>query len=183
MIIVEGPDHVGKTTFCKLLQFKMHQTGHLAQLLHMSKPPDDFDYYQGYLRELRPGNVYDRFHYGAYVYGATVGLHPVTRWSFAKMELVHRYIHLQGGLVVLLYAPDDVWYSQHLDTGKDEMFDKSSILKANLAFQSIDSLVDGSKLRTRPDATWRVGPDKFPNDKFADRLVESWLKRNATVRI
>lgn len=121
MIIVEGPDLAGKTSFCEALQ---KYVGGLWQYRHLSKPGPDFP---GYTALMENFVICDRFHISAPLYGLARGENPA--WSLTPLE----YRQVQGQLmlrpsvtVVLLpcaYAIAERWR-------EGEMYDLPTTLKA-----------------------------------------------------
>lgn len=172
MIIVEGSDHVGKTTFCKKLVDEMKRQGVDSKYEHMSRPKSDFDYFGDYMTQLHGGQVYDRFHYGAYVYGAMLRLHPTEGFTLQSMRLVSRFIHLRGGMIVLIHDSDLKKYSLRLEDGKEEMFKLRDIEFANKIFSRIP-LID--ELDMVMDIN---GGETWPSEGDATQIVTEWRKRN-----
>ncbi len=171
MIIVEGSDHVGKTTFCKKLVKEM---GGLAFYRHMSKPTDDFDYFGDYLSQLRSGDVYDRFHYGAYVYGAMLNLHPTKGFSLDSMRLVSRFIHLRRGLIIVIHDSNHPEYERRLIVeGKEEMFMGRDMRFANMIFSKMH-LVDENPTRVIDIK----GGNQWPTEEDAGSIVTEWRLLN-----
>lgn len=72
MLIVEGPDCVGKTTLCKAF-LKMLPT-HIYS--HFTRLPDLFDFYWGYVERMSRCIVQDRFHLSEIVYSRVRGDTP-----------------------------------------------------------------------------------------------------------
>lgn len=174
MIIVEGPDHVGKTIFCKKLVAEMKRKGVAdAKYKHMSKPTEDFDYFGDYMSQLWPGYVYDRFHYGAFVYGAMLRLHPTEGFSLESMRLVSRFINLRHGLIVVMKDSDHEEYARRLyQDGKEEMFKLRDMKFANMLFSNIQFI-------DQPDIVLDIkGGDRWPTDKDAKLIVSEWRFRN-----
>jgi len=138
----------------------------------MSKPDEEFDYFGDYMRKLRVGDVCDRFHYGAYVYGAMLCLHPVEGFSIQTLQMVSRFIHLRGGLIILMYDSDDKEYNRRLqEESKDEMFNTGDILLANQLFRNID-LID------KPDFLFDIAHGWWPTDEHAEMIVSQWRIQN-----
>lgn len=166
MIIVEGSDHVGKTTLCNKLIEEMP-----GAYYHMSKPGPEFDYFGDYLKKLKKGCVYDRFHYGAYVYGAMLGLHPTYGYNADVLCRVSRFIRFNNGLIIVLYDSCAGPYEQRLySSDRNEMFNPSNILAANQIFSQIH-LVD------EPDIMFDVkGGSEWPD--FASDVVKEWRVKN-----
>src|SRR5438045_2741728 len=121
MFILEGPDHVGKTTAAKRLVELAHARG-LKQVSyrHMSRPPEDFDYFGDYLKMMTdPWIVQDRFHYGGLVYGDICrGGTKISNYNLCLLESV---LALQGSYTVVMVA-EQALMQQRLGYGKAEMY-------------------------------------------------------------
>ena len=125
-IIIEGTDHVGKTTLANKLGTKIG---------HMSKPSTVYclsDYIQRLCNT--ETQVWDRFHLGGIVYGQMLGLHP-SNITFQEIEMLHRFMDWRGDVLVVITAEPE-FLASRLDTaGKVEMFSRDMILKANTGFE------------------------------------------------
>jgi thymidylate kinase len=102
MIIVEGPDGVGKTTLCKkLLSFlPTHIYSHFTRL------PRGFDYHWGYTDRISPDIVQDRFHLSELAYAVARGETPnLDEWSY---KLVDARLRLAGGFTIVITADQDL---------------------------------------------------------------------------
>lgn len=102
MLVVEGPDGVGKTTLCKRLlkELPRHVYAHFTRL------PRGFDYYWGYADRMSRFIVQDRFHMSEWAYAAA-------RMETPKLcedgyRLVDANLRLLGGFTVLVTADPDV---------------------------------------------------------------------------
>lgn len=129
MIILEGPDGVGKThaakRICSLWDLEYR---------HMSRPPEDFDHASEYTDRVFRG-VQDRFHLGAIVYGRILG--TGTYPTAESMRQTQAYLRWQGCLVVTMIADRDWLLEQLTSNTKKEMYDDSLILDANDAYRML----------------------------------------------
>lgn len=170
MLIVEGSDHVGKTTFCKKL---VEELGKFGEYHHMSKPGPEWDYYHDYFHQLMSGRVYDRFHFGAFVYGAMLNLHPVQGWSLWRMCLVTQFIHVARGVVVVIYDSCDHEYEQRIRASeRSEMFSVGAIVEANKLFQIVPNIDE-------VDYVFDVkGGTRYPTDVDVKTVAAMWRLKN-----
>ena len=132
MIIIEGPDNVGKTTAAEGLARFMGEPWHR---IHMSKPADDFDYFRDYMERFESNAVYDRFHFGGLIYGHLLGLHPESLTP-RRFDILCRYLRWRRTLVIVMVDGDSEGYRAHLG-GKEEMFDVEMLCEANQLFQQV----------------------------------------------
>jgi len=176
MIIIEGADGVGKTTFCrKLCDVFVAQMGSTAAgwYSHMSRPAENFDHVTGYMRAVRAG-VQDRFHLGSIAYGKLLGsgTYPTPR----KMAIVQRYLEWQGCCVVVLRAERD-WLKRELLARPDldkEMYQLDQILDVNDAFTALANSHNrgNSWAHSMIDVT-----DGWPGEEDATRIFNVWKAR------
>jgi hypothetical protein len=176
MIIIEGTDGVGKTSFCrKLADEFVSQMGSTAAgwYNHMSRPPENFNHVAGYMRMVRAG-VQDRFHLGSIVYGKILGCgcYPTPR----KMALVQRYLEWQGCYIVVMRAERD-WLKRELLARPDldkEMYQLEQILDANDAFTALSNSHNRDNVWAHEviDVT-----DGWPGAVAATRIFDIWKAR------
>lgn len=132
MIILEGPDNVGKTVAAKKL---VEMTG--GHYVHYSKPPDGFDYWFDYLKDLTPGVILDRFHLGAIAYGTILGghEHTVSRVQWACLMRMLRYM---GALTVIMYDSNEEKYKERVaSTTREEMYSAEKQKLVNRVYQTM----------------------------------------------
>ena len=129
MIIVEGADHLGKTTFVN----KIATHFNLAPG-HLGIPPEGWDFRGDYVNLIREQRVYDRFHLGAIVYGSILRCHPVPSDLNINIAMVDNTLRHANAVMIILHASDENWYRERLESGKEEAFDEETILAANRIF-------------------------------------------------
>lgn len=128
MIIVEGPDGVGKTTFCKKLL--AHLPGHVYS--HFTRLPPGFDYYWGYAERVGRGLVQDRFHMSEVAYAQARGEEPrLDKWDY---RLVDSLVRRVGGVTVLITGTQELVRSRW-DAG--QMYDVKKTLAAAQVYEDI----------------------------------------------
>lgn len=137
MIIIEGPDNVGKTTaavtLCKLLGHKESE-GHLR---HMTKPGPTWDYHNDFINMVRPDVVQDRFHVGGLVYGYLCGLHPtkIKPWRFRTLL---QTLRRKGCFTVIMYQGNDANYAARmLKEQRDQMFAMPPNIAVNATYRCL----------------------------------------------
>ena len=128
MLIVEGPDGVGKTTLCRSLLEKL--PGHVYA--HFSRLPPDFDYYWGYLDRASRRVVQDRFHMSEVAYAIARGEQP--RIDPETYRLVDARLRQLGAYTVLVTADQGLIESRWDPT---QMYDLYRTLSAARQFDLI----------------------------------------------
>lgn len=109
LIILEGPDGVGKTTLAKKLHDAIYDTDRHVQITMIHRGPPvghPLDEYLTPLLDYRPGGrqhyILDRWHLGEYVYPRLTGRE--THMDDATYWYISRYIRRLGGIVVFCTA-------------------------------------------------------------------------------
>jgi len=177
MLVIEGPDNVGKTRLANDLVLRVQKQGIPAYYSHMSKPPDCFDYHRDYEDWMSYWAVQDRFHIGNIVYGDLFRGSSLTHSGFRYVE---RLLRLHFSLVVLIYASkiEDV-FSNWVD--EDEMYSRE---KACAVTAYYDNLARGEMstggLRPKIDVCYDISEHGYPaeNPEFIDCVVSSWHKES-----
>lgn len=149
--IIDGPDHVGKTTAAERLA---EMTG--QPIVHAGIKPDDFNHVSDRLDQLQLNAIHDRFHLSGYVYGYLMGLHSVGHLNPATMEhMVNSIRDLSRVTVVVLYdGEDDTYYSRATKNPKDEAFPVETMCEVNRWFRCIaDQTIGGSPFC---DVAWDI---------------------------
>lgn len=148
MLVVEGPDLVGKTTLCEELVARLNADGWAERTCgapsartHFGPLPDGWDYLGGYARLVRPGAVMDRFHWSERAYGGA--LRGGSKIDPRRTAIVDGLIHACGGMIVLVCPPFDA-YAKLLDQRwtNREMFDKMQLELVRLRFMQMSNSCD-----------------------------------------
>ena len=170
MIILEGPDHIGKTTVAKrICEF----TGWKYE--HLGVPDKDWDYFIDYLCRLRPNTVWDRFHLGGWVYGHQLGLHK-HELTEDRMYLITNFINkVAHYTTIILYTEKWFWLENHLlSLPKKELYSHEEILEVNDCYYALSignfNSDQGKKVKCC-DIAFDVSENKFPTDKE----IKEWI--------
>jgi len=135
-IVVEGSDHLGKTTLCKkLLEHPLlKQRGYVYHAL--SRLPDGFHRFWGYKALAQQRVVQDRFHMSeiAYAYARGDESTPLTPDRYRRVDATLRL--LPAFTVVLTISPSLLRHRLEHEP-KEEMYDNALILRANEVFRTI----------------------------------------------
>jgi len=179
MIIVEGADLVGKTTFChKLLEFAALRDTYWYR--HLSKPPVGASFCSCYVELAMRCAVQDRFHMSEVVY-SRVRDEKEASCSPEKYRLVDAHLRTLGAITVIIVTDIDVLKRRYEETARDEMYDLEKILYANELFTEICQ-EGGSFEGYRMDLDLFFTLDDeipFPTDAMARTVVDAYCKRQA----
>lgn len=170
MLVIEGPDNVGKTTLAKRICERLG-----ARYSHMSRPPVGFDFFGGYKDMIRqktvdgitPLVVQDRFHFGGIAYHENVlPLH--------RLEIVSSWVRAVGGLIVLVHASNIESYTSHLRRNpKTEMFDEDHLVTAAIRFNHLVPYADICIDITVPHSDFIV----YCGESGVSRICKEWKER------
>lgn len=173
MIIVEGTDCVGKTTFCHQLVVALNERDELINsytYAHLSRLPRGWNKYWSYEQRMCRRVVQDRFHASEIAYSIARGDEPLLdEFSY---EFVDCKFRLLGGMHVLIVADEDAIRSR-LSHKPDEMYDADLIIRAQDAFMCMSR--EGAF-----DFTLDVG-DMFVTFDQLEMVVERYVNRQCAL--
>ena len=162
-IIIEGPDHVGKTTLGTRLSKELN-----LKMVHLGKPekyPYDFNYFVNALKQ--EYGIWDRFHLGTIVYGMMLKCHE-NALSFTDFYLLDRLMEWRGDIVVVITAEKNYLRRRLKEDGKVEMFNTETILKANRGFKMMAQLTCPMQFEVSEESP-------FVTDAFVERIIQRWI--------
>ena len=167
MIIVEGPDGVGKTTLCKRLLTRLPQ--HIYA--HFTRLPPAFDFFHMYLERMSRFVVQDRFHMSEVVYTAMrkepANLLPET------YRLIDAKLRLLGGYTVLVCASDAIIRGRYHD---GQMYTLEQTLDAAHRFYDIGQGGSGMDIDYYYYCTTK---DPHVPDPAVDDIIAGYTERQA----
>lgn len=183
MLIVEGSDLVGKTTFVKLLLEQAEKEGYPMVPQHFGLIPKGWAYYEDYLPYVHARTVMDRFVLSEIVYGSVI--RGGSGIDVETYRLLDAHLRLNGSFTVVLYG-DPSWYSRHLNEVYDadcESFSRPHLENVNLAFAELVRAVKWNEYQPDVDAMWDVSHG-WPADTDAAVVMQRYLERlkNAKIR-
>jgi GTPase SAR1 family protein len=128
MIVIEGPDGVGKTTLAKALQREMN-----SAYVHYGPMPLWWQPHDYMLRHVRHA-VYDRYHWSALAY-ASVASQPWRPDVEACLDIdeMLRMACKEQYATVLLYSSLDTWF----DGLNDDLFTDEQVKTVNQEFIAV----------------------------------------------
>lgn len=164
-IIIEGGDHVGKTTAAEWLGAK---TG--FPVIHAGIKGDDYDHVHDRMMDLGTGpGIYDRFHLSAFVYGRLLHRHPQNLDDESFFVLVE-WLKAEGVITVIMYASDHIELKRRMrEQGKAEAFDMEVRMMANHHYEILAT--DGFRGRPVCELAWNISTQGFPSGAE----LRSWL--------
>lgn len=186
MLIIEGPDMVGKSTFIKAL---------LARLLAVApkSPVPALDHFthldrdmtpEKYSRRFKPWCISDRGHLSNLVYGS------VCRGEYELSPEVYRVVDglmlAAGGMMVVINATPD-WYAEIVKTKQSarERWDGSQNLQVAEAFRQVCDSRFTPFVGYRPmiDLVWVASQGQYPGNDGAlvDKVLNRYLDLQAAL--
>ncbi len=187
MIIVEGSDLVGKTTFCEAL-LKDHRLARMGYMYsHLSRPPEQgFDGCQAYMGMAWENFVQDRFHLSEPIYSKVRGEEKSPTTSPEKFRLVDAHLRLMGVLTVVITATDELISSRFKENESREMYGLAKILHANRLYTSaaLNGYIGEGEKVYKPDIDIVIAcndKNPFPTDATAICIVNAYMDRKDEV--
>lgn len=131
MLILEGSDCLGKSTFAKLLleeadKRQMYPTFYS----HMSRPNEVFNFFGHYKDMMTTYAVQDRFHIGGVVW------HEAIHQS--RMSIIEGWLRSIGSMTFIFYASDLVWYRKRIEEdNRGNLLSIEAMIQANIDYNAI----------------------------------------------
>ncbi len=166
MLIIEGSDCLGKTTFAKkLVRYVMANSHYPCIYSWMTRPNEDtFDFLYHYKLMINSYTVQDRFHLGALVYHED-------KLPIENLRRIEEWIKLAGGLVVLFYASNEDWYERYINADeRGNLLANDILCKANSRFKDI---VEQPRFNYYFDISHRT----FPSDYWVGVIGDHWISK------
>lgn len=136
MLIIEGPDLVGKTTLAHACQKILEARRYSHIYVHFTRLPVAFDRYWDYLPFIRRNVVQDRFHMSRQAYGRQ--FLEQERMNDVELKLLQAKIWEVGGFTVLCLAKtDDFLRKQFEAKNREEMYKLDGIIGVNRKYHDI----------------------------------------------
>lgn len=191
MLIIEGSDLVGKTTFAKKMLDFLNSTAKMPHIYaHFSKLPDAFNFFTHYLERASRNIVQDRFHMSEIVYSNVCRYHNGQSPLYPeKYRLVDAYLRYLGAITVVIIA-EPTWLKRQVKEkhSRGEMFSEEQIVRVNDAFGYLCHK-DQETARTfnwladyNPDIDFvycvsESNPHPAENANFCAQVLEAYLNR------
>lgn len=172
MLIIEGSDFVGKTTFAnKLVVMAIEDAKYPVWYCHMSRPNPAFNWFEDYQDYLSKYAVQDRYHLGSLAYHDGV-------MDLATLRIIEGWLFSLGSFVVLFYCSDYDWYHERLTEHEQTVtnFDVDTLMEANHRFHSMGSF--DTPVRPIVDYYIDIAPKYgYPETCHAEAILDGWYKR------
>jgi thymidylate kinase len=187
LLIVEGPDGVGKTTLCRALLKRFHENHKRYSAFpviyhHFSRPPSCWHFPRSYLPYVTRHTVCDRFHLSEMCYALVRpgGADPFTE---NMVRLLEAHLMLAGSYTVLLTASEEFLRWQWSRKGdKQEMYDVEQVVQVNRLYENLQE----RHPEARVDFHFRL--DACREDSFLslredvmDDILMAWSSRLAYI--
>lgn len=178
MLIVDGPDNVGKTRLCHELVARLNEHPFVPTYtyMHLGPPPDKWDSYHDYLPLMGSHCVWDRFHFSELVYGP-LG-RGVTRITIPELRLLEAQLAMLGTMTVIVVAKEEAVITDNWNEER-EMYTEAQVRTVNQAFKEI---IQASPEQPRVDFAYeaRLGEDQqfiYPSSDrgFVKMVIKAYL--------
>lgn len=180
MMIIEGADHLGKTTAAKrvvdiandlanqIIDSDPEASPYPIRYQHMSRQNAGFDFLYDYRDIISMYAVQDRFHLGGLVWHDKV-------INAEELRLIESWLGALGSYTIIFYNSDEGEYRGWLEhQGKDEMFDIDTIMEANKKY--FDMVCQTYRIPVQFDSSWDLAQG-YPTDEVLQSWLTNWMKR------
>lgn len=179
MLIVEGSDRVGKSTFVKALTEHpvLRAAGYISA--HFGRLPNGFDHYWGYIDRASRYIVQDRFHMSEIVYADARGENPMI--SVDQYWMLDGVLRQLGVFTVVITAEPVLIEERWTPT---EMYKLGTIQVANKSFERI--ITQRWYGEYRPEFDYHIHCTRhrpFPDEHDVNRIVELYTSRQASLDV
>lgn len=181
MLIVEGPDLVGKTTLCLELIRRLNADGLKHVYRHLTVLPKGWDFYGDYVPHIARPVVQDRFHMSELVYGRAV--RGSTNITDDMLRLIEARVALAAGFTVVVTADWKVLEILWGRKQREEMFSLEMVQQVNKLYIQ---LVEGRFRHVSFDMHYHLTLSDMnlfdvtmPTQKedFVERVIAAYEKR------
>jgi len=174
MLIIEGSDCLGKTTFANLLVSEAAKRNTYPIFYsHMSRPNKAFDFFNHYTDMMSKFAVQDRFHIGGIVWHNKI--------KQPALDIIEGRLRALGSRTIVVYANDLKWYEDRIrNDNRGNMLPTEFMINANLWFKM---LVQKTLRNHKPivDYAWDVKCEAdeptYPDKEYANYILDKWFER------
>ncbi len=179
MLIIEGSDCLGKTTFAKKLLTEAGGYKHKfpTYYSHMSRPNSSFNFFSHYRDMMSKYAIQDRFHLGGIVWHNAI--------SQPRLEILDGQLKALGSMTIIMYASDFNWYRKRIEADdRGNLLSVDDMCMANKEYYLLANEQTDVTLRPvvdfKIDLTPLVEESKwpvFPNQLIVQHTIKEWFKR------
>lgn len=164
MLILEGPDHIGKTTAARRLTELSAARGKLPTYYqHYSCPNSSFDWFLDYKDAISQFAIIDRFHLSGIAYQNAI--------KHNALRAIESWLGCFGTYTVL-FAADMAWYKKWLkESKKKQMFSMKTNIEAAERYYLMAN--DSYDFPIRVDQVIWVN-DGWPSDNTLETILDCW---------
>jgi len=169
MIIIEGPDLVGKTTLAK----KIAERAKL-RYRHLSRMPDVFDFFHGYTQMMHPHVVHDRMFLSEPVYATARG--DQTPLTPERFHYVQGYAQTIGCITISVMTSLEAIEKRYREREAEEMYNWETMVRVHATWMELLYPSMSNPLwKYHPHIDYRVmlGDDEFVNDELIHNVISS----------
>ena len=185
MIVIEGPDLVGKTRLAKRLE-SMFEGGAFPPIpamvyQHLSKPPVGLSALQLYSSLAGLHFIRDRFHISEPLYAKAAGRDAMFFPEEGRM--VDAHLRVMGTLTIIVTCEDCLIEDRYAELKDREMFPLETVLRVNNYFHSL-ARKNGEWKDYKFDLDYHIHCDKakpFPSRWDLEQIIESYTERRRLV--
>jgi thymidylate kinase len=172
MLILEGSDCLGKSTFAeKLLAEADSRVIHPTFYSHMSRPNNAFDFFTHYQDMITKYAIQDRFHIGGIVWH--------DRIPQDKLDIIEAWLALAGSLTIVLYASDDVAYRELLKKDqRGNLLSLDTMCDANKEYRAMAK--DNHELSVNINYSYDITPTCvpiYPDQQDVELIIDEWFDK------
>lgn len=182
MLILTGPDNVGKTTLAHRLTELAYEInpfkGTKFPYRHLSRPSEDFNFFTDYISLIDINTIWDRFHIEAIAY------HDPVPYDQNKLKYIESWLYKLGSMIIICLPDSNFNYKLRLEkSNRKEMFDVDRNIKAFQIYEDI--IYDPEELIVKPtyDEVIEVVIDyngkivSTANDEHLKTILKTWFDR------
>ena len=169
MLILEGSDCLGKTTFAKTLLKVADNVGRYPTFYsHMSRPNSKFDFFKDYRDMMSIYAIQDRFHIGGIVWHDAIDKHA--------LSIIEGWLHSIGSMTILFYASDEAWYRKKIEEDdRGNMLSLDCMDRANGVY---GMMAEGCyELHPKIDYFFDIKDNWYPTEEDAEKIIKEWFDR------
>lgn len=173
MLIIEGSDCLGKTTFAKLLlECADKQNIFPTYYSHMSRPNASFDFFGDYIDMMSTYAIQDRFHLGGIVWH-----HAIEQ---PALSIIEGWLRSIGSMTIILYASDYNWFRKRIqEDNRGNMLSINAMCAANKEYEMLANNCHSKKciVDFAYDLTGLNPVPSYLDLSDAENIVNQWFDR------